>query len=1167
MNQEQARRLISETFHNDFSKERFVPFIKEFLNDFDESKKFPPFNSQYVRAAFRERIASYERVGQFTDRDGKIVDVLVINLHRETTLERGRAGLRNFIADYLTNTDRGAGKAAVLAAYVSPEKSDWRFSFVTLETELAQNEKGKFKEEIASITPARRKSFLVGKYEKTHTAQTRFLKWIESEQKPTLNEIEACFDVESVTKEFFQKYKQLFEKTRDAILEVCERDEKVRAEFIAKGMCETIEDANSNKIKKPYADDFAKKLLGQIVFLYFLQKKGWFGVNRGESWGDGDRQFLRSIFEDREKYKQPNLNRKLNFYEDILEPLFYNTLAIKRPNDWSDRFHCKIPFLNGGLFEAIYGYDWSEFELLLPDTLFSDKQLKTDEGGGILDVFDLYNFTINEAEPLETEVAVDPEMLGKIFENLLPENIRHGSGTYYTPRVIVAYMCQQSLINYLATHLLEEENKDQKPKTKDQITREDIETLIRFGAQAADYTTGGTIKDAGKFLPESIIENAGQIDELLQKITVCDPAIGSGAFPVGMMQEIVKAREALRVSEKVAPLSNYELKRRTIENALYGVDIDAGAVEIAKLRLWLSLIVDETNFQNIEPLPNLDYKIMQGNSLLDEFHGVKLIDDKLFERKAFDKNARIAEINAEISNLQKELGAANVGRSSSMYILTTRRIAELKKEKAMFADGAGDVQFGLYAEQDESQIKLENLKAKIKQFFDETDAEKKKKLRREIDGLEWEFIEAKLLAEGKADELANLAEATKERRKNYFLWQLNFPEIFQNGGFDVVIANPPYLDSETMVKTGMQMMRDYISKSYKTAKGNWDIYVAFIEKGFNLLNPFGNLVFITPDKWISKPFGEELRKTYLENIKSIVVAGRNVFESANVDSIISFFLKKKSQDLQVFTAEENKFSLLNSVSKKILKPPYALDLLFSNSLSLLLKIESGNIEFSSFLVCENACATSDAYKIKPFILNKENFSNEYFKVVNTGTIDKYISKWGRREMTYLKDKYLYPSVSRKVFETEFKNSYYFKSVKPKILIKGLTLLDACIDELGEIIPGKSTLVITSKDKEKLKIALGLINSKLFIFYIKEKYSSSSYNQGINFTKDMINQMPLPNLSNSQKAEIENLVEQILEKKRENPLADTGKLESEIDRLVYKLYDLTDEEKDIVEGKV
>jgi cation diffusion facilitator CzcD-associated flavoprotein CzcO len=186
MNQEQARKLIRETFQNDFSKDRFVSFIKEFLNDFDESKKTPQISGQYIRAAFRERIANYERVGQFTDRNGKKIDVLVINLHRQTTLERGRIGLRTFIADYLTNTDRGAEKAAVLAAYVSPDENDWRFSFVTLETELTKTERGTFKEGISSITPARRKSFLVGKYEKTHTAQTRFLKWIEDGQKQVL---------------------------------------------------------------------------------------------------------------------------------------------------------------------------------------------------------------------------------------------------------------------------------------------------------------------------------------------------------------------------------------------------------------------------------------------------------------------------------------------------------------------------------------------------------------------------------------------------------------------------------------------------------------------------------------------------------------------------------------------------------------------------------------------------------------------------------------------------------------------------------------------------------------------------------------------------------------------------------------------------------------------
>jgi hypothetical protein len=199
--------------------------------------------------------------------------------------------------------------------------------------------------------------------------------------------------------------------------------------------------------KKVSTADFAKKLMGQIVFLYFLQKKGWLGVPKGGDWGDGPHNFLRQLFNGKfGDYK--------NFFNDILEPLFYDTLATDRGHDaWCKIFNCRIPFLNGGLFEPLRDYDWQKTDIIIPNSLFSNtKTTKAgDTGTGILDVFDRYNFTVNEAEPLEKEVAIDPEMLGKVFENLLEVKERKSKGSFYTPREIVHYMCQESLINYLDT--------------------------------------------------------------------------------------------------------------------------------------------------------------------------------------------------------------------------------------------------------------------------------------------------------------------------------------------------------------------------------------------------------------------------------------------------------------------------------------------------------------------------------------------------------------------------------------------------------------------------------------------------------------------------------------------------------------------------------------------
>ena len=392
----------------------------------------------------------------------------------------------------------------------------------------------------------------------------------------TLSQIEEAFNIESVTKEFFEDYKALFLQIKENLDQIVSSNQKLKAEF---------KRCNIDTI------NFAKKLLGQIVFLYFLQKKGWLGVAEDAAWGTGDKKFLHKLY----------MNKGgRNFFDDILEPFFYEALAIERVGDFYPALQCKVPFLNGGLFEPLNSYDWENTQINLNDRVFEE----------IFKVFNLYNFTVREDEPLEREVAVDPEMLGKVFENLLEIKDRKSKGAYYTPREIVHYMCQESLINYLDTALNTETQK---------VAKEDIESFIREGDISLENDLA---KEAGRKsgdfgLPESIREFAKEIDFTLADVKICDPAIGSGAFPVGMMTEIVRARNVLTIHlQNKRNRDAYTFKWHCIENSLYGVDIDSSAVEIAKLRLWLSLVVDEESYDQIRPLPNLDYRIVCGNSLL-----------------------------------------------------------------------------------------------------------------------------------------------------------------------------------------------------------------------------------------------------------------------------------------------------------------------------------------------------------------------------------------------------------------------------------------------------------------------------------------------------------------------------------------------------------------------
>jgi type I restriction-modification system DNA methylase subunit len=628
MNRTQARQFVTDTFTHAFDKARFRNFVLNVVNHLDESKA-QQWNPTYVKDAFKDHVHRYERLGTYTSPGKETLDVLVVYLTTESKLERARTSIRNFVADHLKKRDE---KDAALVAFVSPSENTWRFSYVKMEYATVAKESGRVGVE-TKLTPARRFSYIVGEGESCHTAQTRFLALLgDTGTDPLLASIEEAFSVEAVTKEFFTKYADLFLQINAALEDLAAKDRAIRDEFASKSV---------NTV------DFAKKLMGQIVFLYFLQKKGWLGVAKGKDWGSGPRDLLRRL-------ANGEYSKYHNFFNDILEPLFYDTLATDRGHEaWCEQFKCRIPFLNGGLFEPLGDYNWSKIDIHLSNRLFTNTD-HVDEGvtgTGVLDVFDRYNFTVNEAEPLEKEVAIDPEMLGKVFENLIEENRRRGLGSFYTPREIVHFMCQESLINYLDSSLI---------RDGANVPLADLETFVHLGEQISHYEAVDTKYPIR--MPKSIELNARLIDDKLSEITVCDPAVGSGAFPVGMMTEIVRARCALTpyfndVHERTA----YHFKRHAIQNSLYGVDIDPGAVAIAELRLWLSLVVDEEDVKQIKPLPNLAYKIITGNSL--QRIEKTLFNEKLFKRleelkpKYFDESNRKRKdaLKQEIDALIHEL--------------------------------------------------------------------------------------------------------------------------------------------------------------------------------------------------------------------------------------------------------------------------------------------------------------------------------------------------------------------------------------------------------------------------------------------------------------------------------------------------------------------------------
>jgi tRNA1(Val) A37 N6-methylase TrmN6 len=802
MNRKEAKNLVIQTFENKFNKESFIRFIANLFKEYDRSKALEPrIGIQGITEKYLDFVSLWERIGRYKDSEGNIIDILIVKLKKEISLLRARSAQRNFVADYLRGKlGTTSLKDAALVAFISPDEEDWRFSLVKMDYkfEKTDTERVEIKEE---FTPAKRWSFLVGPNEKSHTAQSRFTPLLEKKEPLLLRELEEAFNIEVVTEEFFRKYRDLFIKTKIELDKIVKENEKVRNEFQRKNITPI---------------DFAKKLLGQIVFLYFLQKKGWFGVEKGKPWGTGPKDFIRKLF-------NKEYGDYQNFYNDILEPLFYEALRTDRSADdhYYSRFNCKIPFLNGGLFDPPNNFDWVNIDLPLPNELFSNsnKTPEGDKGDGILDIFDRYNFTVNEEEPLEKEVALDPELLGKIYEklNAIREDnfdeyiqvLKSGKksdetkfnkdyGVYYTPRVIVHYMCQESLISYLETEL------------NGKVKREDIERFVNLADNYLEYEKiavqknekikNGEQKET-KYehkIPKSIIEKAKEIDNLLANIKVCDPAVGSGAFLVGMLHEIVKLRQLLSVYLG-NEVSIYDLKRKTIENSLYGVDIDPGAVEICKLRLWLSLVVDEDNFYNIKPLPNLDYKVVKGNSLV-----------------GFPENWK-SDISLRIEELENKL-------------------------------------------------------------FSETHPGRKNQIKEELDDL--------------------ILKRLKNSEKNFgykidFDFRLFFPRVFKDkGGFDVVIGNPPYVSTKG-VDTEFKKV---LEKIYGFSD---DLYNHFYFKGIKILREKGILAFISSKTFWTIQTKKNLRELILDKKLLQLVDTANPFESAMVDTCITFVQKTKAKDYEI----------------------------------------------------------------------------------------------------------------------------------------------------------------------------------------------------------------------------------------------------------------------------
>ena len=692
-----------------------------------------------------------------------------------------RVGLRNLVKSFI-NPTWGEFDAALV---VFDSGDHWRLSFIC-------DIKGE-------ATSPKRYTYVFGSDDllyRTPIERFNFLK----KKGVSFENLKTAFSVEALSDEFFDKYREQYADfiqyiTGKRFVKAGSKwEEKVLGEPNATLM--QAFDHNEKKIR-----DYVKKMMGRITFLHFLQRKGWMC---------GDLNYMQNMFE--------NSSYKNDYLDSVLEPLFFGILNTKPAErealftdygwdksllaEWKD-----IPYLNGGLFERD-----AEDE---PESRFPADYFKR-----LFQFFSEYNFTIDENDPNDAEVGVDPEMLGKIFENLLEDN--KDKGAFYTPKEIVRYMCQESLIAYLETNT--------------SVAKEKIRQFVLSPEEG--------VAD----IPEN---KKPKLLTALEEVKICDPAIGSGAFPMGLLNELLHCREVLSGEH----YDRAEIKKSIIQNNIYGVDIEKGAVDIARLRFWLSIVVDE---ETPSPLPNLDYKIMQGNSLIESFMGVDL--SKLTYEKEYKKDkGEFSLFDDEKNRLQKTVS----------YLLSS--------------------------------------------YYSCSDHDKKVKLQQEISDTINKQLEAQAYNPEILRELRtiNLAENNK-----FFLWHTWFSDVFSRDdkeGFDIVIGNPPYIQLQN---NGGELAKLYEDCRFQTFAKTGDIYCLFYEKGWQLLRQQGHLCFITSNKWMRAGYGEKTRGFFAKhtNPKYLIdFAGVKIFDNATVDTNILIFGKEQNehQTRCAVTDKLNKESLKN----------------------------------------------------------------------------------------------------------------------------------------------------------------------------------------------------------------------------------------------------------------
>jgi adenine-specific DNA-methyltransferase len=1167
--------MTYEQIHNLFKQRYNQANWKQFLGQaFAKARLLP---TPETLTGIDSNVASQvQKLGYVTLNENGIdrqIAVFDVSLAEGIILERNRVGLRNLLRKYWKDID------AAFIAYHKPESGKWRFTYVSELT--GYDADGEF---IKVKTEPKRYTYVLGEGESTRTAAERFTAIATKGSRATLDDVKEAFSVEKLSKTFFDEYKKQY----DIFCDFMVSKPNIR---------QTIFNGDEKGIR-----DFNKKLLGRMVFLYFVQKKGWLGVPLKEDWGKGDFNFLTNQFE--------NFRNKDLFYKDFLSVLFFETLNTHRKDDIfnfdNNNFILqtsslvKIPFLSGGLFDED---DQKQRDIIFPANFFKS----------LFDFLNQYNFTIYEDDPNDHTVAVDPEMLGHIFENLLEDN--KDKGAFYTPKEIVHYMCQESLIEYLSTWF---ENKGYEVVGYIGFDKPDQPKLFsanegRKGQLIMETDTKGLGKQIDRLLIEKllkkklddedkklIISNSNEFHNALDTVKICDPAIGSGAFPMGLLHEIFTAKQTLHTFEhgNTKTFDASAVKLNIIQNSIYGVDIEKGAVDIARLRFWLSLIVDE---EKPKALPNLDYKIVVGNSLVSKL-GDEIID---IDWNLKDSVGKAVEY---VQNLKKALAKLT------------------KKQKDYFEA------------EDKSQLKIDIRNLKLEILFNQLSFNKERFANSNNikTGLGFGLkpaevkknLEIKLQLEGFDIKLKTLNKLKDKHEAplHFFDWKLDFPEVMNeqvtsNIGFDIVIGNPPYVGEKGNKNLFEPLKHTKLGREFYI--GKMDIYYFFFHQGINLLKENGSLNYITTNYYLTSTSGKKLRSDFRDRTAIINLINFNeykIFESAlGQHNIITMLLKgcvkrNAATSIVKFKGIFDSVVLNSILNKNCSNVNYRYieqESLFNDGN---LKIEDEDIDLILNKISENLRLEVLADVKVGLRTGIDKISNKHKNLDSSLLVGDSvfvikkdeITKFNEYERDVIKPLYKNSNIKKWVYNPDYQN--YVLYIKKETNIDKYVSIESHLRKFKKIIslvrgndgetwysivrPRESSIFLgekiicsqrtkyndfaynnsefyassdvyyirNPKNQITLKYLLAILNSKLIYTWL--------YNRGkrkgeyLELYQEPLSKIPIKEVKSTNQVKLEGLVEQIIYNKNRNK--ETSFHTQEIDNLVYKLYELTYEEVKVID---